>query len=126
MKGWDKYGGAVVGAIRGWFIVGAVLFISILLPLPRSYYELLDQSVLATSAAKSVQIIYDTSQPLHRDWPSFLEQVEATLEARPAENQAEARKKKKRRPAEAILRQQMALQAARDRVSYFYGGAEEF
>lgn len=119
----DKYGGAIVGAIRGWLVVGAVLFVTILMPLPRAYYDLLDQSVLATSAAKSIQIIYDTSNPLHKEWPSFMEKVETTLSLH---EEGALNQKKRKKSKEALLRDRVSLQAARDRLAYFYGDAEEY
>ncbi len=119
----DKYGGAVVGAIRGWLVVGAVIFVTILMPLPRSYYDLLDQSVLATSAARSIQVIYDTSNPLHKEWPTFLDQVDNTLNLQETSIDNEKMRKK---PKEKLLRYHVSIQAARDRLAYFYGDAEEY
>jgi uncharacterized membrane protein required for colicin V production len=119
----DKYGGAIVGAIRGWLIVGAVIFVTILMPLPRSYYTLLDQSVLATSAAKSIQIIYDTSKPLHQKWPPFLDQMDNTLNL---QEQNTANQKKRKKSKEALLRDMVTVRAARDRLAYFYGDAAEY
>jgi len=119
----DKYGGAIVGAVRGWLVVGAVIFVSILMPLPRAYYDMLDQSVLATSAARSIQLIYDTSGPFHKQWPGFLDQIDATLNI---QEESINNQKMRKKPKEKLLRYRVSIQAARDRLAYFYGDAEEY
>ncbi len=121
----DKWGGAIVGALRGWLVVGTCLFISIMLPLPRSYYDMMDKSMLATSAAKSLQVIYDTSKPLHRTWPTFVEKVEATLTTMP-EQKKDAPKRKTRKSPEKQAKEALALQDALDRLYYFYGEADTY
>lgn len=121
----DKYGGAVIGAIRGWLIVGAVLFVAILLPLPRGFYTLMEQSVLAKTAAKTVQFVYDTSKPIHKQWPPFLAKVENTLTTKPKSDSDYDSQRKPRSP-EARLRDELALRAALDKVNFFYGEAEQF
>lgn len=122
----DKWGGAIVGAIRGWLIVGIMLFVSILLPLPRSYFEMMDKSMLATSAAKTLQVMYDTLRPMYKDWPSFVERVEGTLMTVPEKKKADSPKRKVRKSPEKLAKEALALQDALDRVYYFYGEAEEF
>lgn len=121
----DKWGGAIVGAIRGWLVAGVLLFMTIILPLPRSYYEMMDKSMLATSAAKSIQVIYDTSKPLHRTWPTFVEKVEATLTTMP-EQKKDAPKRKTRKSPEKQAKEALALQDALDRLYYFYGEADAY
>ncbi len=122
----DKWGGAIVGAIRGWLIVGTTLFVSILLPLPRAYFEMMDKSMLATSAAKTLQVMYDTLQPMHKEWPTFVERVEGTLMTVPEKKKADTPKRKVRKSPEKQAKEALALQDALDRVYYFYGEAEEF
>ncbi len=122
----DKWGGAIVGAIRGWLLAGTVIFVSILLPLPRAYFEMMDKSMLATSAAKTIQVIYDTSQPLHKTWPTFVEKVEETLMTVPEKKQTDSTKRKVRKSPEKQAKEALALQDALDRVYYFYGEAEAF
>lgn len=122
----DKWGGAIVGAIRGWLLMGVVVFISILLPLPRSYFELMDKSMLATSAARTLQVIYDTSQPLHKTWPTFVEKVEETLMTVPEKKSVDSPKRKVKKSPEKQAKEALALQDALDRVYYFYGEAETF
>ncbi|MCC6962632.1 MAG: CvpA family protein [candidate division Zixibacteria bacterium] len=121
----DKWGGAIVGAIRGWLIAGVLLFMTIILPLPRAYYEMMDKSMLATSAAKSIQVIYDTSKPLHRTWPTFVEKVEATLTTMPSDKK-DAPKRKTRKSPEKQAKEALALQDALDRLYYFYGEADTY
>ncbi len=121
----DKWGGAIVGAVRGWLVVGCLLFVSILLPLPRAFYDQMDKSMLATSATKTIQMIYDTSKPLHREWPTFVEKVEATLTSVP-EARAENPNRKTRKSPEKQAKEALMLQDALDRVYYFYGEADAF
>ena len=122
----DKWGGAIVGAIRGWLLAGTVIFVTILLPLPRGYFELMDKSMLATSAAKTIQVIYDTSQPLHKSWPTFVDKVEETLMTVPEKKVTDNPKRKVRKSPEKQAKEALALQDALDRVYYFYGEAETF
>jgi membrane protein required for colicin V production len=123
----DKYGGAIIGALRGFLIVGALVFVSILLPLPRSYYTHLEQSVIAKTAAKSIQYLYDSSQPMHKTWPTFLAKLEGTLTSpgKPVTTE-DQRKNKRPRTAEERLKEQVALRAALDKVNFFYGAGQEF
>ncbi len=121
----DKYGGALIGAVRGWIIAGAVLFVAILLPLPRSVYLQMDQSVLAKSAAKTVQFLYDGSSKVHRTWPDFVAKIESTLRT-PAEAADIEKPHKSKRSPEAELKDELALRAALDKVNFFYGDAPQF
>jgi uncharacterized membrane protein required for colicin V production len=121
----DKYGGALIGALRGWIIAGAVLFIAILLPLPRSVYLQMDQSVLAKSAAKTVQFLYDGSSKVHRTWPDFVTKVENALRTPGEAGEPELQHKSKKTP-EARIKDELALRAALDKVNFFYGDATQF
>lgn len=121
----DKYGGAIIGALRGFLIVGAVVFVTILLPLPRVYYQRLEESVIAKTAAKSIQYLYDSSQPMHKTWPSFLAKMENTL-GTPVKTTSLDDRQRKPKSAEARLRDQLALRTALDKVNFFYGSGETF
>lgn len=119
----DKYGGAIVGAIRGWLVVGTVLFLTVLLPLPRAYYDLLDNSVLATSSLRSVQYLYDLSNPLHPNWPSFLSQVEYTLTSPEMDRM---QRTKNRQSIENRVRSEIFVRGAVDKLRFYFGDADEF
>jgi uncharacterized membrane protein required for colicin V production len=122
----DKYGGAVIGAVRGWIIAGAVIFVAILLPLPREVYDQIDQSVLAKTAAKTVQFLYDGSSKMHRTWPDFVTKVEASLTTAPANDPNSPRGHKSKKTPEARIKDELALRAAMSKVNFFYGDATEF
>ena len=121
----DKYGGALIGALRGWVIAGAVIFIAILLPLPRVVYTEMENSVLAKSAAKTVQFLYDGSNRVHSNWPDFLTKVENTLRT-PEQAKPDAKPRKTKKSPESRIKDELALRAAIDKVNYFYGYAEQF
>ena len=115
----DKMGGAIIGAIRGWLIVGTVLFVSVLMPLPRAYYELMDKSMLATSSIQTIQVLYNATNALHPNWPPFIEQLEGSLST---ENYRDGKKDKQRRKkADIRLKDQLALRTALDKINYFFG-----
>lgn len=122
----DKYGGALIGAVRGWIITGAVLFVAILLPLPRAVYEQMDQSVLAKTAAKTVQFLYDGSGKMHKTWPDFVTKVENTLRRPPESNSDGTRGRRSKKSPEAKIKDELALRAALGKVNFFYGDATEF
>jgi uncharacterized membrane protein required for colicin V production len=114
----DQYGGALVGAVRGWLIVGALLFVTVLLPLPQSYYALMDRSILATSSLRSVQYVYDLTEPLHPAWPSFVAKVENTLTAPPVD--PDTRKRRQRRSPEERIAEESAVQEALGKVRFYF------
>ncbi len=120
----DKYGGALVGAIRGWLVVSAVLFVTVLMPLPRPYYTLMDDSVLATSSLRSMQYLYDLTNPLHPNWPSFVTQMENTLTS-PEIDRARTQGRKKP-PVDKVIKQQMSLREAVDKLNFYFGEASDY
>jgi uncharacterized membrane protein required for colicin V production len=124
----DQYGGAIIGALRGWLVAGTVLFVTVLLPLPRSYYGLVDQSMLATSAMRSVQFLYDATDVLHPEWPAFVSQVENSLTSSATEiaQQDQARKPNKRKSPEERVRDEVKVREALDKVYFYFADGEEF
>ncbi|MFH2054517.1 MAG: CvpA family protein [bacterium] len=124
----DQYGGAVIGALRGWLVAGTVLFVSVLLPLPRAYYGMVDQSMLATSAMRSVQLLYDATGTLHPEWPGFVAQVENTLTSSATElaQQDQARKPSRRKPPEKRVQDEVKLREALHKVYFYFADGEEF
>jgi uncharacterized membrane protein required for colicin V production len=120
----DKYGGAIVGAVRGFLICGAVLLVTVLMPLPRAYYTLLDNSVLGTSSLRSVQYLYDLTDPLHSTWPSFLAQMEYTLTS--PEVERAARGSRDRGSIEKRVRQEIATRNAVDKLYFYFGNEKDF
>lgn len=124
----DQYGGAVIGALRGWLVAGTVLFVSVLLPLPRSYYGLVDQSMLATSAMRSLQLLYDATGTLHPEWPEFVTQVEGSLNtsATTLSKKDQDRKPGKRRAPEKRVHDEVKVREAIDKVNFYFADGEQF
>ncbi len=124
----DQYGGAVIGALRGWLVAGVVLFVTVLLPMPRSYYSLVDQSMLATSAMRSVQFLYDATEVLHPEWPTFVSQVESSLTSSATElaQRDQARKPSRRKSPEERVRDEVKVREALDKIYFYFADGEEF
>lgn len=124
----DQYGGAVIGALRGWLVAGTVLFVTVLLPMPRSYYGLVDQSMLATSAMRSVQLLYDATETLHPEWPAFVTQVENTLTTSATElaQQDQARQPSRRKSPEQRVKDEVNLRETLHKVYFYFADGEEF
>lgn len=79
----DQLGGALVGALRGWIIIGFIIFIVFLMPMPDKFYDDFGQSFLGPAFAKTLPLIYESSTGLHPKNDSFMEKVEHTLLLRP-------------------------------------------
>ncbi|MBU8934428.1 MAG: CvpA family protein [candidate division Zixibacteria bacterium] len=75
----DQMGGALVGFLRGWLLIGFVTFLAFLLPLPNSFYISFENSLFGPAIAKTVPLIYDGTSLLHPNNPDFIEKIETTL-----------------------------------------------
>ncbi len=80
----DQLGGALIGALRGWLIIGFIIFIVFLMPMPDKFYDDFGQSFLGPTLAKTLPLLYESSAGLHPKNSSFMEKVEHTLLLRPA------------------------------------------
>lgn len=75
----DKFGGALVGALRGWVALSLLLFLTFLMPLPERYYTEFKASTLGPTIARTLPLLYDETSPIHPSDPSFLNKVENML-----------------------------------------------
>ncbi len=75
----DQMGGALVGFLRGWLVIGFVTFLVFLLPMPQGFYTAFESSFFGPTMAKTLPLIYDSTNVLHPNKPTFLQQMEKTL-----------------------------------------------
>lgn len=75
----DKFGGAMVGALRGWVALSLLLFLTFLIPLPDRYYEEFKSSTFGPTIARTLPLLYETTSPIHPSDTSFLTKVENML-----------------------------------------------
>ncbi|MEA2030738.1 MAG: CvpA family protein, partial [candidate division Zixibacteria bacterium] len=52
----DQMGGALVGFLRGWILIGFVTFLTFLLPMPNSFYGAFNNSLFGSAVAKTVPL----------------------------------------------------------------------
>jgi uncharacterized membrane protein required for colicin V production len=81
----DKVGGAIVGVAQGWILIGFLLFLLVLLPLPDSIVAKLDSSFFAPAMRGSIALIYEGTAFLHPQSSSLVDQVRDALKTRPGE-----------------------------------------
>ena len=75
----DQMGGALVGFLRGWVAVSFLTMLVFLLPLPDWFYASFENSFFGPTIAKTIPMMYDSTEKLHKGGGSFMEQIEATL-----------------------------------------------
>lgn len=75
----DKVGGAVMGAVKGWVLIGLVLFLVTLLPMPQAYYRAVDDSILTQPMMRTLPLIFDGTGALHPRSGSFVEKIEESI-----------------------------------------------
>ncbi len=75
----DKIGGAVMGAVRGWVVLGLVLFLVTLLPMPSAYYRAVDDSILTGPMMRTMPLLFDGTAALHPRSGSFVETIEESV-----------------------------------------------
>jgi uncharacterized membrane protein required for colicin V production len=75
----DQMGGAFIGFARGWIVIAFVFFLLFLLPMPASFYLVVEDSLFGPSLIKTIPFIYESSSAVHPNNPSFYKKVESTL-----------------------------------------------
>jgi len=75
----DKVGGAIVGAVKGWVVIGLVLFLCMLLPMPNAYYNALDKSILTEPMMRSLPLLFESTSPLHPGSGTFIQEIEGSI-----------------------------------------------
>jgi uncharacterized membrane protein required for colicin V production len=75
----DQMGGALVGLVFGWFIMGYVVFLMLFLPLPYAVEPKFEESAFALKMGASVPFVYESSERLHPSQGSFMVKMEDAL-----------------------------------------------
>ncbi|MEW5702386.1 MAG: CvpA family protein [Candidatus Zixiibacteriota bacterium] len=76
---YDQFGGAVVGLIFGWVMMGYLLFLVMFLPLPYALEQKFDTTVLANKMGASIPFLYEASAKLHPSQDDFMAKMEQSL-----------------------------------------------
>ncbi len=75
----DRFGGALVGALRGWLALSLLIFLTFLAPLPDGYYREFKSSGLGQTIARTLPLLYNTTSPIHSSSDDFSDKVENML-----------------------------------------------
>lgn len=75
----DRFGGALVGVLRGWLALSLLIFLTFLAPLPDGYYREFKASALGQTIARTLPLLYDTATPIHAVDEDFSDKVENML-----------------------------------------------
>ncbi len=75
----DQMGGALVGFLRGWVLIGFITFMAFLLPLPQAFYTSFETSFFGPVVAKTVPLMFETTAPIHPENRDFIDKIETTL-----------------------------------------------
>ncbi|MGH8005106.1 MAG: CvpA family protein [Limisphaerales bacterium] len=78
----DQVGGGLVGFIRGWVLVGFVLFLLFYLPFPQRFYDSIENSFFAPALTGSVPMLYESTDFLHPQSPEFMPKIRSSLDPR--------------------------------------------
>jgi uncharacterized membrane protein required for colicin V production len=118
----DKVGGAVMGAVRGWVLIGLSLFVVTMLPMPQAYYRAVDDSILTEPMMKTLPLLFDGTAPLHPRSGSFVDKIEESI------NQTDRtlevhHKKRYADPAQKFANREKIDQAL-NHLDRYFGGAE--
>jgi len=88
----DQVGGALVGFVRGWIVVGFVIFLFFFLPLPQRFYQSVENSFLAPAMTGSVPMLYESTGFMHPKSPDFMPKIRSALDTRLATKDYENRR----------------------------------
>ena len=75
----DQMGGALVGFLRGWVLVGFTTFLVFLLPMPAGFYTSFENSFFGPTVAKTIPLMYEGTSPVHPNSGAFVDKIEFTL-----------------------------------------------
>ena len=95
----DQLGGALAGLLRGWLMLGFLLFLMLYLPLPDRTLTDIDESFLAPGMQGAVPFLYESSAFLHPSNDRFIVKIRAALDVEPgryAENPDDQRLQRRR------------------------------
>lgn len=80
----DKFGGAIVGVLHGWFLAGFAMFMLLYLPMPYVMEQKVEESLLAVRMASAVPFVYEATAKLHPSEQSFVLKLEDSLIGQPS------------------------------------------
>lgn len=100
----DKFGGAIVGVLHGWFLAGFVMFMLLYVPLPYALEQKVEESLLAVRMASAVPFVYEATTKLHPSEGSFVVKLEDSLTGQPSSIEPAPGTKLKRRPLTSLDR----------------------
>jgi membrane protein required for colicin V production len=115
----DHLGGALAGLLRGWLMLGFLLFLILYLPLPRTTMAAIDESFLAPGMRSAVPFIYEATGIFHPSNDRFITKVRAALDVQPrryAENPDDQRLQRRRLREMALAEE--TLQQMEERFGY--------
>ena len=75
----DQMGGALVGFLRGWMMIGLVIFVVFLLPMPQAFYNSFATSLFGPVVAKTIPLMYEGTSPIHPKHTDFIDKIESSL-----------------------------------------------
>ncbi|MCI0330890.1 MAG: CvpA family protein [candidate division Zixibacteria bacterium] len=78
----DQVGGGFIGFVRGWVLVGFVLFLLFYLPFPQRFYDSVENSFFAPALTGSVPMIYEGTDFMHPQSPEFMPKIRSSLDPR--------------------------------------------
>lgn len=112
----DHLGGALAGLLRGWLMLGFLLFLMLYLPLPQSTMLAVDDSFLAPGMRGSIPFLYEASSVVHPSNDRFINKVRAALELEPvrwAQNPGDQRTQRRRIRDKALAQETLQQMEAR-------------
>lgn len=112
----DHLGGALAGLLRGWLMLGFLLFLMLYLPLPQSTMLAVDDSFLAPGMRGSIPFLYEASSVVHPSNDRFINKVRAALELEPvrwAQNSGDQRAQRRRIRDKALAQETLQQMEAR-------------
>jgi len=76
----DQFGGALIGLIFGWIMMGYLIFLVVFLPLPYAFQSKIETSVFALRMGSSVPLLYESTEKLHPSQADFMIKMEDALQ----------------------------------------------
>jgi uncharacterized membrane protein required for colicin V production len=76
----DQFGGALIGLIFGWIMMGYLVFLMVFMPLPYVVQTKIESSVFALRMGSSVPLLYESTEKLHPSQADFMTKMEDALQ----------------------------------------------
>jgi uncharacterized membrane protein required for colicin V production len=118
----DQFGGAFVGLIFGWVMMGYLVFLAMFLPLPISVEQRFEDTVLAMKMGSTVPFLYETTAKLHPSQGDFMGKMESTLDEALAISQKNS--SSRRRAAKVGETDQARVNDFLDRIEKYFASTD--